>query len=260
MAHSGRPIGVSAVTIASVLTVACGPMQLGHSARVAASVAPGVLAGRVIGIDPGHNGLNDNNPSYINKLVWNGREREACDTAGTQTSGGYTEALFNFRIAMFLRTDLLHDGARVVMTRDNNRGVGPCVTRRAEILNHSHANVAIDIHADGGPPTGRGFSILEPVPDGPNDKVIAASESFGRSIRREFLRYTKMPVSNYYGIDGISYRNDLAGLNLTRLPKVLIECGNMRNTTDAALLVSAAFQRRVARALEAAIILFLGKG
>ena len=160
---------------------------------------------------------------------------------------------------MFLRTDLLHDGARVVMTRDNNRGVGPCVTRRAEILNHSHANVAIDIHADGGPPTGRGFSILEPVPDGPNDKVIAASESFGRSIRREFLRYTKMPVSNYYGIDGISYRNDLAGLNLTRLPKVLIECGNMRNTTDAALLVSAAFQRRVARALEAAIILFLAR-
>jgi N-acetylmuramoyl-L-alanine amidase len=214
----------------------------------------------VVGIDPGHNGLNASNPSYINKLIWNGRERETCDTAGTQTNEGYTEAQFNFRVAMFLRTDLLHDGAQVVMTRDNNHGVGPCVTRRAEILNHSHANVAIDIHADGGPPSGRGFSVLEPVPDGPNDKVIAASESFGRSVRRAFLRYTKMPVSTYDGIDGISYRNDLAGLNLTRVPKVLIECGNMRNPTDAALLVSAVFQRRVARALEAAIILFLGRG
>ena len=214
----------------------------------------------VVGIDPGHNGLNGTDPSYINKLIWNGRERETCDTAGTQTNEGYTEAQFNFRVAMFLRADLLRAGARVVMTRTNNHGVGPCVTRRAQILNRSHANVAIDIHADGGPPSGRGFTVLEPVADGPNDKVITGSERFGRNVRSAFLWHTKMPVSTYYGDDGISHRNDLAGLNLTRVPKVLIECGNMRNATDAALLTSAAFQRRIARALEAAIIHFLGKG
>jgi N-acetylmuramoyl-L-alanine amidase len=213
----------------------------------------------VVGIDPGHNGLNGTDPSYINKVIWNGRERETCDTAGAQTVRGYTEARFNFRVAMFLRADLLRDGARVVMTRTNNDGVGPCVTRRAQKLNRSHANVAIDIHADGGPPSGRGFTVLEPVRDGPNDKVIAGSERFGSDVRWAFLRYTKIPVSTYDGDDGISYRNDLAGLNLTRVPKVLIECGNMRNASDAALLVSAAFQRRIARALEAAIILFLGK-
>jgi N-acetylmuramoyl-L-alanine amidase len=218
------------------------------------------LTGIVVGIDPGHNGLNSTDPSYINKLIWNGREWEACDTTGTQTKQGYTEAQFNYRVAMFLRADLLRDGARVAMTRAGDHGVGPCVTHRAQILNLSHANVAIDIHADGGPPSGRGFAVLEPVPDGPNDKVIAASKRFGRDVRSTFLRYTQMPLSTYDGIDGISYRNDLAGTNLTRVPKVLIECGNMRNATDAALLVSATFQRHIARALEAAIILFLGKG
>jgi N-acetylmuramoyl-L-alanine amidase len=145
------------------------------------------------------------------------------------------------------------------MTRPSNHGVGPCVTRRAQILNRGHANVAIDIHADGGPPSGRGFAVLEPVPDGPNDKVITASERFGSDVRWALLRYTQMPVSSYDGADGISYRNDLAGLNLTRVPKVLIECGNMRNATDATLLVSAAFQRRIAHALEAAIIRYLGQ-
>jgi N-acetylmuramoyl-L-alanine amidase len=55
-------------------------------------------------------------------------------------------------------------------------------------------------------------------------------------------------------------RNDLAGLNLTRVPKVLIECGNMRNATDASLLSSAHFQRLVAGVLTAAIIRFLGQG
>jgi N-acetylmuramoyl-L-alanine amidase len=213
----------------------------------------------VVGIDPGHNGLNGTRTSSINRLIWNGRGWENCDTVGAQTSEGYTEAQFNFSVAAYLRADLLRDGARVTMTRVNNHGVGPCVDRRAQILNRSNANVAIDIHADGGPPSGRGFTVLEPVPDGPDDKVIAASQIFGRNVRQAFLRYTEMPISTYDGLGGISYRNDLAGLNLTSVPKVLIECGNMRDATDAALLVSPSFQRRVARALEAAITQFLGK-
>ena len=56
-----------------------------------------------------------------------------------------------------------------------------------------------------------------------------------------------MPESTYDGVDGITHRDDLAGLNLTTVPKVLIECGNMRNATDAALLVRSSFQRKAAR-------------
>jgi N-acetylmuramoyl-L-alanine amidase len=69
-----------------------------------------------------------------------------------------------------------------------------------------------------------------------------------------------MPESTYDGVHGIEPRDNLAGLNLTRVPEVLIECGNMRNSADARLLTSARFQRRIASALEAAIIRFLGKG
>jgi N-acetylmuramoyl-L-alanine amidase len=143
------------------------------------------------------------------------------------------------------------------MTRYSNNGVGPCVNRRAQILNHSHANVAIDIHADGGPASGRGFTVLEPVADGPNDKVIKSSIRFGSDVRRAMLRYTKMPESNYYGHDGVILRDDLAGLNLATEPKILIESGNMRNSTDAAILTRASFQRQLARAFALAIIRFL---
>jgi N-acetylmuramoyl-L-alanine amidase len=41
------------------------------------------------------------------------------------------------------------------------------------------------------------------------------------------------------------------------VPKILIECGNMPNPTDAALLTTASFQREAARAFTAAIIEFL---
>jgi N-acetylmuramoyl-L-alanine amidase len=215
------------------------------------------LAGKIIGIDPGHNGGNFTDPAAIDKQIWNGREWESCDTTGTETLSGYTEAQFNFNVAGYLRADLRRDGARVVMTRTTNDGVGPCVDRRAQILNQSGANVAIDIHADGGPPSGRGFTVLEPVADGPNDSVIASSQRLGRDVRQAFLAGTTMPVSTYEGVNGIMSRDDLAGLNLTRVPKVLIECGNMRNAADASLLVSARFQRQVASVLTAAIIRFL---
>jgi N-acetylmuramoyl-L-alanine amidase len=220
---------------------------------------PKPLAGKIIGIDPGHNGHNHLDPAFIDHQIWNGREWEDCDTTGTETDSGYTEARYNWNVAMYLTRDLRRDGAKVVLTRHSNVGVGPCVNRRSEIINHAHANVAIDIHADGGPPTGRGFAILEPVADGPNDHVIKSSERFGYYVRSAFLKYTPMPTSTYDGVHGIKFRDDLAGLNLTRVPKVLVECGNMRNATDARLLTSSRFQQEVARALTAAIIHFLRK-
>jgi len=221
------------------------------------SAARRPLAGKTIGIDPGHNGRNKDDPTYINHQIWNGREWEACDTTGTETDGGYTEARFNFSVATYLRADLRKLGAKVVFTRPNNDGVGPCVNRRARILNRAHSNVAIDIHADGGPASGRGFTVLEPVADGPNNHVIGSSIRFGGDVRSALLKYTRMPVSDYYGHNGVILRNDLAGLNLATQPKILIETGNMRNATDARLLRTSWFQKRLAVAFTHAILRFL---
>jgi N-acetylmuramoyl-L-alanine amidase len=209
-----------------------------------------------VGIDPGHNGGNFTDPSYIDRPIWNGREREACNTTGTETDSGYTEARFTFDVARYLAADLRRAGAQVVMTRTSNDGVGPCVNTRARIINRSHAAVAIDIHADGGPPDGRGFTVLEPVADGINDRVVAASRRYGRDIRAAFL-HTGMPASTYDGSRGIKPRDDLAGLNLTTVPQVLLECGNMRNATDAGMLASSRFQRRAAREIKRAMATFL---
>jgi N-acetylmuramoyl-L-alanine amidase len=215
------------------------------------------LAGKIVGIDPGHNGLNYTAPQTINQPVWNGQEYESCDTTGTATDSGYTEAQYNFNVATYLKADLLAEGAHVVLTRPNNSGVGPCVTTRSAIINNAHANVAVDIHADGGPANGRGFAVLEPVADGPNNAVISSSADFATILRNTFGADTGMPVSTYDGVDGLQPRNNLAGLNLTTVPKVLIECGNMRNSTDAALLVTAAFQKSAAAAIAKAITTYL---
>ncbi len=241
----------------SAAVIPAGAVSPSAVASPSPSPSPLPLAGRVVGIDPGHNGGNFSDPGYINQQVWNGREYENCDTTGTQSADGFTEASFNFDVATDLRADLIAAGATVVMTRDSNDGVGPCVTTRAQIINDAHVQVAIDIHADGGPVSGRGFTVLEPVANGPNDAVIASSQQFGADVRAAILRDTPMPQSDYYGIGGVIGRDDLAGLNLTAVPKVLVECGNMPNPTDASLLASASFQQQLASAFTAAIIEFL---
>ncbi len=215
------------------------------------------LSGITIGVDPGHNGQNYAHPEIINAPIWNGRSNEACNTTGTATDSGYTEAQFNWNIAQYLEADLQAEGAMVVLTRTSNDGVGPCVNVRAQILNT--ANVSIAIHADGGPASGRGFAVLEPVADGPNDNVIASSSAFGSIVRGTYLAETGMPASDYDGVDGIAPRTDLAGTNLTTVPYVLIECGNMRNAVDAALLISPAFQQTAAKALTDAITRYVAQ-
>jgi N-acetylmuramoyl-L-alanine amidase len=238
---------------ASVVGMAAAPGGTGYWLVVGS--AP--LAGKVVGIDPGHNGLNYSDPAFINQPVFNGTGVEPCDTTGTETASGYTEPQFNFGVATDLQADLEEEGATVVMTRTSNSGVGPCVTTRAAIINDADANVAVDIHADGGPASGRGFTVLEPVADGPNDGVISPSSTFASLLRDAFAAGTSMPVSDYDGIDGLQPRDDLAGLNLTTVPKVLIECGNMQNATDAGLLVAPSFQQAAAAAIAQAITEFL---
>ena len=157
--------------------------------------------------------------SYINQAVWNGREEETCDTTGTQEANGYTEAQFAFNVAQYLAATLQEPRGDGRATRTTNSGFGPCITERASIVNNAGAHVAVSIHADGGPVDGRGFSILEPVASGINDAVISASQILGDHVRSAFLSETPMPVSDYYGVNGVVPRDDLGGLNLTTVPE-----------------------------------------
>lgn len=216
------------------------------------------LAGTVIVLDPGHNGDNWAHPEIINRLVNVITEWKPCDTTGTQTDAGYAEHAFTYNVVQRLAPLLRAQGATVILTRHNDHGVGPCITQRAAIANRAHADVAISIHADGGPATGSGFEVIEPgLIAGHNDRIISPSRRLGLAVRNAYHRITGEPYANYIGVHGLDVRTDLGGLNLSKVPKVFIECGNMRNASDAARLSSPAFRQRIARALAAGLTAFL---
>ncbi|NCY17049.1 MAG: hypothetical protein EBX39_09815 [Actinobacteria bacterium] len=146
----------------------------------------------------------------------------------------------------------------MVMVRSDSSGWGPCITERARIGNDAHADLAISIHGDGNDAAGaRGFHVLVPVTTAQNAGMVPTSQRFGTLLRDAFGA-TGMPVSNYLGTDGIMVRGDLGGLNLSVVPKVFIECGNMHNADDLALMRTETFQQNAANAIATAMANLFG--
>lgn len=237
--------------------LALGLLALAALAAPAPAGLP-ALRGRTIAVDPGHNGRNWAHPQEINRLVEAGTLRKPCDTTGTATASGYTEASFTLDVALRLRRILRAAGARVVLTRRSNSGFGPCITERAAIGNRARADAAVSIHADGGPPSGRGFHVIYPRSiRGLTDDIAPASRRLALAMRAVYRRGTGLPYATYTGSNGLDVRSDLGGLNLSDVPKVLIETGNMLDQLDARRLESATYRRREAEALARGLEAFL---
>ncbi|MEU3658754.1 N-acetylmuramoyl-L-alanine amidase [Streptomyces sp. NPDC032940] len=229
-----------------------------------ASAAPGSgpLKGKVVVIDPGHNTGNFQHTSEINRQVDIGTNRKECDTTGTATNAGWPEAKFTLDVAHRLRTLLEAQGATVKLTHDGDRPYGPCVDERARIGNEARADAAISIHADGAGTGNRGFHVILPgaVHDGAADTraIVGPSAELGERIAGNFVRVTGSAPANYLGGGtGLVTRTDLGGLNLSTVPKVFIECGNMRDSKDAALLTSGAWRQKAAQGMSEGIVSFL---
>jgi N-acetylmuramoyl-L-alanine amidase len=222
------------------------------------ALGAGPLAGKTVTLDPGHNGGNYRHAAEISRLVDAGTLRKPCDTTGATTAAGYSEAAYNLDAALRLARILRAEGARVVLTRATNHGWGPCITERAAIGNRAGSDAAISIHADGGPAGGRGFHVIYPPSIARlTDDIAAASKRLALAVRDSFAAGTGEPYATYIGGDGLDVRSDLGGLNLSNVPKVFIETGNMRNAVDAARLESAAYRQREAVAIARGITRFL---
>ncbi|MFG2112289.1 N-acetylmuramoyl-L-alanine amidase [Streptomyces sp. NPDC048718] len=220
------------------------------------------LAGRVIVVDPGHNPGNFRHSTEINKKVDIGTTRKECDTTGTSTNAGYTEATFTLDVSHRLRDLLEEGGAKVVLVHDAERPYGPCIDERARIGNTAKADAVVSVHADGSATGNRGFHVILParVKDGAADTgaIVAPSRTLGEKLVTHFARTTGTRPANYIGSGtGLDVRDDLGGLNLSTVPKVFLECGNMRDPKDAALLTDAGWRQKAARGIADGIEAYL---
>ena len=262
-AASSAPTTSAPVSVAAASTPSVATTMTGASATPAPAPTPTPtattkpLAGRTIVIDPGHNGVWTRRE--LRKVPsGNGRTKE-CNSSGTATNAGYPEHAYNWAQANALAKALRARGATVRLTRPDDHGEGPCVNLRSKLANDLGADALVSIHADGNLSRGaRGFHVIHSPTMTGGTKVEQKSLALAKQVRHALETATPMPRSTYVGGGtALDSRDDLGTLNLSDRPAVMIEMGNMRNATDAALFGSAAFRAKVATALADAIQAFL---
>jgi N-acetylmuramoyl-L-alanine amidase len=224
------------------------------------SSARRILAGRLIALDPGHNG-GPVPPGLVS--IGNGIEHP-CDSTGTANRNGLTESRLVLDVALRVRAALEALGANLMMTRTTDNGSGPCINDRVETANRAHPDVGLSIHADGteGPRNAGGFHIAVPVLiSGQTQAVVDQSRRFALALRAAYAAATGLPVSNYLGTDGILPRTDLANTNLPNHPRVLLELGVLNNASgghdDLTVLGTDAGRAAMARGIVNGIVAFL---
>jgi N-acetylmuramoyl-L-alanine amidase len=241
--------------IAAAAPVAASLSTMAATMTAPSAVAAPTIAGMIVFLDPGHNGAND---ASIDRQVTNGRGgTKECQTTGTTTDDGYPEHTFNWDTVLRIRAALTQAGVRTAMSRGNDNALGPCVDQRAAMANALHPDAIVSIHADGGPPDGRGFHVN--YSDPPLNQAQAGPAVRFAQIMRDQLVAAGLQPSTYRGSDGLYGRADLAGLNLAQYPSILIEMGNMKNPDDAAVLESPDGRARYAAAVVSGITAYLSQ-
>jgi N-acetylmuramoyl-L-alanine amidase len=219
--------------------------------------APLRLDGRTVALDPGHNGGNAAHPDVVNRLVDAGGFMKPCNTVGASTDDGYTESQLNLDIARLVQARLEARGARVLLTRESNDGVGPCIDERGRFGAAVGADLLVSIHADGAPAEEHGFHVITPaVVTGYTDGIVDSSAALARSLRDALVAVGLTPAT-YAGVEGIDVRGDLGTLNHSSIPAVIVESANLRNGEEAARLHTSGGRAQVADGIAMGITTFL---
>lgn len=235
---------VGATAVAALVTAAF--------VSVPAHAAPSAVAGKIVFLDPGHQA----SMAGLSRQVPTGRGgTKDCQTSGTSTADGLAEHTFTWDTTLRIRHALTGLGVRTAMSRGDDTGAGPCVDERAAMANALQPNAVVSIHADGGPPTGRGFHVLYSSPP-LNTAQAGPSVQFAR-VMRDNLQASGIPPATYIGSSGLNPRSDIAGLNLAQYPSILVELGNMKNPADSALMKTPEGRQKYADAVVRGVVAFL---
>jgi N-acetylmuramoyl-L-alanine amidase len=179
------------------------------------------IRGKTIVIDPGHS----KDPGAIGPT-------------------GYTEAEANLALALEVKKRLQSQGAKVVLTREDDRHVE--LYDRPAIAKRHDADLYVSIHNNA-------------VPDGVNPYVNNGTSVYyyhphsialARSLHTEMLKTVGLPD---YGL----YHANFAVTRPTQYPAVLVECAFMILPEHEAMLKTTAFRRKVAEAITNGIKNFL---
>lgn len=215
---------VLAVIIAAVVIISCA-----HSASAGSDIAK---KGLMVVIDAGHGGV-DGGVSGVNTRV--------------------KESDLNLSVTKKLEKNFVNYGVDVTLTRKNQDGLYGLssvnrkrhdMQKRKEIINGADPDIMISIHMNFFPQAKqRGAQVFY---DKHNEESKALAETIQLFLGKNIPYCDRVIMPGEYYV-----------LECTDKPAVIVECGFLSNSEDEALLVTAAYQEKLAYYIFCAAIAFM---
>jgi N-acetylmuramoyl-L-alanine amidase len=198
---------------------------------------------KVIVIDAGHQGK----ANLKKEAIGPGSKKQKYKVAGgaTGVSTKKKESATNLEIAKKLKTELESRGYKVIMTRTSQK-VNISNMQRAKIGNTNNADAVIHLHCDSSDShSTKGAHTIAPKTNNPY---------VSKSVQKKCAKLAKSVIKSYTkktGIKskGVNYRNDLTGLNWTKVPSIYIEMGFLSNKSEDKKLNNGEFQKKCAKGI-----------
>lgn len=187
-----------------------------------------LILDKVIGIDPGHGGMDP----------------------GTVSKNGVLEAEINLKIALKLKDIIEQNGGKVIITREDERSLSDKkredLDMRKEIIKKGNCNIFLSIHLNSFKDSRYYGAQVFYNDDSQESKLLA--ECIQEELRLILDKNnTRVP----------QIRDDVYLLKGLDIPSVLIECGFLSNEKEEKLLQIENYQKKIARGIYNGIIKFL---
>lgn len=192
---------------------------------------------KVIVINPGHQGKGNNSKEAIGPGASTMKPKVASGATGIYSKK--PESQITLEIGMKLKSELENRGYTVIMTR-TSQNVNISNQQRASIGNQG--NAVIHLHCDSiNSSSVRGAHTIAPSKNNPYcPSIYDLSSSLARHVINQYCQSTG--IKNR----GVDYRNDLTGINWSKVPSIYIEMGFISNEQEDRLLNDSSFQNKCA--------------
>ncbi|MBR2187988.1 MAG: N-acetylmuramoyl-L-alanine amidase [Eubacterium sp.] len=195
----------------------------------------------VVTIDPGH----QKNPNLSHDPIGPGSSITKIKVAGgaTGVATGKDEYQLTLEIAKKLRAELKERGFKVVMTRTKN-DVNISNRQRAKKANKANSAAYVILHADADSASATGAHTI----------CSTSSNRWTKNLYKKSHLLAEKVINAYceetgFRSRGVNERDDLCGINWSKVPTCFIEMGFLSNATEDRKMSSVGMQGRMAEGI-----------
>ncbi len=202
------------------------------------------LAGKIIGIDPGHQKKANSEQEPVAPGSSQTKNKVSSGTQGRFTK--VPEYQVNLDVGLLLRDKLMDAGATVVMTRETN-DVNISNVERAQFFNENNTDYALRLHCNGN-----------------NNQEVHGAFMLCPKVNpflQDCKRASELMIQSYCASTGaknlgVTIRSDQTGFNWCERMIVNIEMGHMTNQTEDNNLTNKDYQQKMAQGLYEGILTY----